>query len=288
MSMTGYGRVEMPLEEKNLIVEIRSLNSKLADVRIKTTLHLGYRELELRKLILENALRGKIDVSIEIKANGLTELALPNTELIKTYYDSLKALADEMGVEDENLYSTILKMPNVFAAENGELDEDMWEVIQDATQKALDNLEAFRKTEGTEIMNDLAQRVEMIQELLVQVEPLEKDRSVSLKERLRQKMQELETESIDQNRYEQEILYYLDKLDIHEEKMRLEQHCKYFLSELEAVQAFNGKKLNFISQEIGREINTLGAKAQWSPIQHLVVQMKNELEKIKEQLANVL
>jgi len=286
--MTGYGRVEMPLEDKTLIVEIKSLNSKLADIRIKTALHLGQKELELRRMILESAVRGKIDVAIEVRHNGSGEMTPPNFDLIRSYYKGLKGLADEIGVNDSGLYSTILKLPNIFMSENGELDEELWEAMENATEKALGLLRDFRQQEGDSLLDDLSQRTRSISQLLSEVEPLEAERSEALRQRLRQKIQEIETESVDQNRFEQELIYYMDKLDIHEEKVRLDQHCQYFLEVLGANTPFKGKKLNFISQEIGREINTLGSKAQWSSIQHVVVQMKNELEKIKEQLANVL
>ena len=286
--MTGYGRVEKPVGDKTLIVEIRSLNSKLADLRIKSGLHLGQRELELRKIVLEEAIRGKIDMSIDLRDAGGGELTPPNVNMIKSYYSSLKDLATELDVPDTNLYNTILRLPNIFMSENGELDDALWDALQDAASGALEMFTGFRRKEGKELQNDLRNRIQRISELLEEVDPLEVERAEALRSRLDQKVNELEVESADKNRFEQEILYYLDKLDIHEEKVRLFQHCKYFLSELETGETKKGKKLNFISQEIGREINTMGAKAQWSPLQHVVVQMKNELEKVKEQLANVL
>jgi len=287
-SMTGFGRKEVSSGEQKVIAEISSLNSKLPDVRVKTALQLGQFELEIRKLILDNAIRGKIDVTIDIKGQGSIEAGLPNADVIKSYYLNLKSVASELGVDDENLYSTILRLPNVFQPENGELDEELQATIKVALKGALDKLSDFRSTEGKSLYDDLKMRVETIDDLLKQVAPHEKDREEGLKDRLRQKIGELERESIDENRFEQEVIYYLDKLDINEEKTRLAQHCKYFVEVLDADGNAKGKKLNFISQEIGREINTLGAKAQWSPIQRLVVQMKDNLENIKEQLANAL
>lgn len=288
-SMTGFGRQEVSRNEQKVTVEVRSLNSKLPDVRIKTALQLGQFELEVRKHVLDKAIRGKLDVSIDIKGQGAIEAGLPNADLIKAYYKNLKKVASELGVDDENLYSTVLRLPNVFQPENGELDEELKETITKALHGALDKLANFRATEGGSLYEDLKQRVENIDGLLSQVAPHEGDREEALKERLRQKIGEIERESIDQNRFEQEVIYYLDKLDINEEKARLAQHCKYFIEVLEDdTKHDKGKKLNFISQEIGREINTLGAKAQWSPIQRLVVQMKDNLENIKEQLANAL
>lgn len=286
--MTGYGRVEVPVEEKTLIVEVKSLNSKLPDIRIKTSMHLGQRELDLRRLILDSAVRGKIDVAIDVRHSGGGEMTPPNFDLIRSYYKGLKGLAEEIGVDDSNLYSTVLKLPNIFMSENGELDDELWQKMRQATEDALNLLRGFRQKEGNSLFEDLSERTRNISRLLADIEPLETERSEALRSRLRQKIQEIESESVDQNRFEQELIYYMDKLDIHEEKVRLEQHCQYFLEVLGTDASIKGKKLNFISQEIGREINTLGSKAQWSSIQHLVVQMKNELEKIKEQLANVL
>ena len=286
--MTGYGRAEVPVGDKTLIIEIRSLNSKLGDLRIKTQLHLGQNELELRKLVLSEAKRGKIDVTIDLQKNGMGEQALPNVDMIKSYYKGLKDLAEELDVDDASLYTTILKLPNIFMTENGELDEGTWKSMRDATMRALGNLRKFRQSEGAGLHADLETRVTSIRQLLAEIDPMEEDRQNALRQRLEQRIKELKKESVDKNRFEQEILYYLDKLDISEEKVRLGQHCSYFLEELNTDEPHKGKKLNFISQEIGREINTMGAKAQWSPIQRVVVQMKNELEKIKEQLANVL
>ena len=287
-SMTGFGRQEVSRGEQKVIVEIRSLNSKLPDVRIKTALQLGQYELEMRKQNLDKAVRGKIDVTIDIKGQGAIEAGLPNSDLIKTYYLNLKEVANDLGVKDESLYSTVLRLPNVFQPENGELDETLRDAITQALDGALDKLANFRSTEGKSLYADLKLRVENIDNLLSKVAPHEGDREEALKERLRQKINEIERESIDENRFEQEVIYYLDKLDINEEKTRLAQHCKYFKEVLDTQGTTKGKKLNFISQEIGREINTLGAKAQWSPIQRLVVQMKDNLENIKEQLANAL
>ena len=286
--MTGFGRGEVALHDKNVTVEIRSLNGKLPDLRIKTQLQLGQFELELRKLVMEHAVRGKMDMTIDVKGAGALEAGLPNADLIKAYYKRLREVGSELGVDDSNLYSTILRLPNIFQPDNGELDEEITAAIRTGALEALKKLEAFRKNEGRALYEDLKQRVENIDALLSEVDPHEADRKEALKERLEQKATEIERESIDQNRFEQEILYYLDKLDINEEKARLRQHCIHFLEVLNTANGAKGKKLNFISQEIGREINTLGAKAQWSPIQRIVVQMKDNLENIKEQLANAL
>ena len=287
-SMTGYGRQEVPFGDLNVTAEVRSLNGKLADVRIKTSLQLGEREIQLRKMVLDRAVRGKIDVSLDVKGSGMAEAGLPDPEVIKTFYTSLKGIGSDLGVSDDNLFSTVLRLPNAFQTSDMEIDEGLWNALEKAMSGALNRLEEFRKKEGESILGDLSKRVRTIEALLAEVEPFESEREENLKERLRLKIQELEREAIDQNRFEQEIIYYLDKLDINEEKVRLAQHCKYFIEILESDGDVKGKKLNFVSQEIGREINTLGAKAQWSPIQRIVVQMKDNLENIKEQLANAL
>ncbi len=287
-SMTGFGRHEVSVDGNTVIAEIRSLNGKLADVRVKTSLQLGQHEIELRKLILGKAVRGKIDLVIEVKGTGLPDAGIANAELIKSYYTTLNDIAKELGVEDKNLYSTILRMPNVFQSGNGDIDASLSSALFEAVNGALDQFKEFRMREGASLHDDLQRSVQIIRQLLKEVAPFEDERTASLKDRLSQKIGEIERESLDANRFEQEILYYMDKLDIHEEKVRLEQHCQYFLEILAADGEVKGKKLNFISQEIGREINTLGAKAQWSAIQRIVVQMKDHLEKIKEQLANAL
>ena len=286
--MTGYGRAEIALDDKNVVVEIRSLNSKTPDVRLKTSLQLGQYELELRKMILESAVRGKVDVMIDVKGAGVLEAGLPNTDMIKTYFRQLREIGSELGVEDEGLYSTVLRLPNIFQPDTGELDGELKAALLTASKSALERLRNFRQQEGKSLYEDLSTRITNIESLLGQVAGQEADREESLKDRLRQKVTEIGRESVDENRFEQEIIYYLDKLDINEEKSRLAQHCKYFMEVINQENGVKGKKLNFISQEIGREINTLGAKAQWSPIQRIVVQMKDNLENIKEQLANAL
>jgi len=288
LSMTGFGRHEVSVDDSKVIAEVRSLNGKIADVRIKTALQLGQHEIELRKLVLGKAIRGKMDLVIDVKGSGVSEAGMPNADVIKAYFATLKEIATDIGVEDENLFSTILRMPNVFQSENGGIDANLSAAMFEAVNGALEKLKEFRIKEGLSLHDDLQSSVQIISRLLKEVTPFELERTEALKERLGQKIVEIERESLDANRFEQEILYYMDKLDIHEEKVRLEQHCQYFLEVLAAEGESKGKKLNFISQEIGREINTLGAKAQWSAIQRLVVQMKDHLEKIKEQLANAL
>lgn len=289
LSMTGFGRAERPFEGKTVTVEVRSLNGKLVDIRLKSSVHLGQYELELRKLVQDHAVRGKIDLTLDVKGMDATLLGTPNKEAIKQYYADLKDVADDLGVADDTIFQSILKLPNIFQTENGELSPGLWDAFVDAANGALAKLRQFRETEGKSIHDDMRTSILEILKLLGEVAPHEEEREIVLKKRLMDKVHEMDNDAgVDENRFEQEVLYYLDKLDINEEKVRLEQHCKYFLEELDTPAEVKGKKLNFISQEIGREINTLGAKAQWSPIQRVVVQMKNELEKVKEQLPNVL
>ncbi|MDX1476567.1 MAG: DUF1732 domain-containing protein [Saprospiraceae bacterium] len=287
-SMTGFGRHEAPLGDKTVIVEVRSLNGRQSDIRIKSSLHLGQREMDLRKVIQEKALRGKIDVLVEVQGMQSADLSIPNTDLITKYYTELRTIADDLGVEDARIFSSILKLPNVFQSQNGEMDQELWETLESTTIRALEKLNTFRATEGKSLARDLETQIQEILRLLDKIDPLEAEREAALKQRLTQKIADVDPESVDRNRFEQEVLHYLEKLDINEEKVRLAQHCKYFLQELHTPVVAKGKKLNFISQEIGREINTLGAKAQWSMIQRIVVQMKDALERIKEQLANAL
>lgn len=288
LSMTGYGKDEVRQGEKTISVEVRSLNGKGADIRIKTPVSLGSKELELRKMIQDEAIRGKLDLTIEIQGNSLPETSIPNASVIRGYFGALKNLSQELTVTDDAIFQAVLRLPNLLQPLNGELSDDDWPSIALATQGALKKLREFRLVEGEMLRHDLHSRIMDILKLLELVDGDEAARQTAMRERLTQKLAELKEEGLDENRLEQEMLYYLDKLDINEEKVRLRQHCLYFLEAMENDEQVKGKKLNFISQEIGREMNTLGAKAQWTSIQRNVVEMKNALEEIKEQLANAL
>jgi len=212
-----------------------------------------------------------------------------NVPLFKRYFKALSELKEELNYEDDNLMSAILRLPNVVAADEGELGEEQWAVLKATIEEALNNFQNFRSTEGAALAADLEGRVKNIAELLTQVAPFEKARIQQVRERLSRNLEEhMNKERIDENRFEQEVLFYLEKMDINEEKVRLEQHCHYFLEILHNNALAKGRKLSFISQEIGREINTLGAKAYSPDIQRIVVNMKDDLEKIKEQIANVV
>lgn len=287
LSMTGYGRSDRNYNSKEISVEIKSLNGKTSDLRLKVPANFKEKELEIRKMIMEGCARGKLEASIfVISQHGEEEYAL-NKELFQKYLDELTAFS--LPNSSADYVQAILRIPNVVKTELGELNEEEWLVIKDVTKEALANLKSFRKTEGAMTENDFKQRVNKIVQLLGEITPYENERIEKLKVRLKSKLDEFKTnEKVDPNRYEQEIIYYIEKLDINEEKVRLSQHCKYFLEILANDQEAVGKKLGFISQEMGREINTLGAKAQDANIQQRVVGMKDELEKIKEQVLNII
>lgn len=288
LSMTGYGKGEVTYGDKTVSVELRSLNGKAADMRIKSPVNLGSRELDLRRIIQDEAIRGKIDMLIEMQGTIIPETGIPNAAAIRTYFMALKEITKDIQVSNDAIFQSVLRLPNILQPTNGEMTEEDWLAIAEATRIALKNLHEFRVQEGEILRHDLHTRITEILGLLELVDAQEDARQFAFRERLSQKLSELMEEGLDQNRLEQEMLYYLDKLDINEEKVRLRQHCIYFLEAMESDELVKGKKLNFISQEIGREMNTLGAKAQWTPIQHNVVTMKNALEEIKEQLANAL
>ena len=286
--MTGYGKGEVGEGRHTFIVDIRSLNGKIGDIRIKTPVALGNREIDMRKAIQDGAVRGKIDVSIEIQGNPLADTGVGNGETIRGYFTALKEIFGDLRVSDDSIFQAVIRLPNVLQSSNGALGDREWLSILQALQLALEDLAEHRRIEGEMLRNDLITRIHEILHLLGEVDAQEHDRQLAFRQRLTQKVGELMQEGLDANRLEQEMLYYLDKLDVNEEKVRLRQHCQYFIEILDNDDTVVGKKLNFISQEIGREMNTLGAKAQWTTIQHHVVAMKNALEEIKEQLANVL
>lgn len=287
LSMTGYGRGTNSIQDKTITIEIRSLNSKFTDIRFKIPNNYKEKEAEMRKIITTRAERGKLDVSMDVKSLSGDEGFGLNVPLFKKYYRELKKLQEELGAPEGDLIQTIMRIQNVVSSEEGTLTDEEWNCIQVALNQALDNFDNFRKTEGAAMESDLRKRIAQISEVLEKVDPFEKSRVDRLRARLRQNLEEfLGKENIDENRFEQEIIFYLEKIDITEEKVRLAQHCKFFLEQLDLNTTLKGRKLSFISQEMGREINTLGAKAYSSDIQKLVVQMKDELEKIKEQVAN--
>ena len=289
-SMTGYGKAEGEYGGRHYRVDIRTLNGKSTDVRMKVPNQFKSKEIQLRAQVLEQAYRGKIDVSIQTVTTeaGPVDHGL-NMPLVERYYDQLKEFADRKHMPPQDFLQTIIRIPNVITSQDEEITDEEWAFVKQIMDQALKELGAFRKAEGKSLSDDLTARVKSIMDLQTQVAPYEEERKTLLQERLLKQISDYQNnEKVDKNRLEQEVIYYLEKLDIHEEKVRLHQHCEYFLQELNSGQDQMGKKLNFISQEMGREINTLGSKAQQSDIQRIVVKMKVELDQIKEQLANVL
>jgi uncharacterized protein (TIGR00255 family) len=290
LSMTGYGKASNVYKGKKINVEMRTLNGRNTDVRFKMPQNYREKEHLLRRIVLDKARRGKIEAGVEVITDGGNDAYGLNQALFTKYYEELTSLSQSLNLPQGDMMTAILRIPNVVMAEEGTLSEEEWRVVESTFNEALTHLEQFREAEGEALAKDLIQRVEIIQRTLEQIAPHEADRIVQVRERLQSRVDEyLNKEEMDENRFEQEILFYLEKMDINEEKVRLAQHCKYFLEVLRKKDTVvKGKKLGFISQEIGREINTMGAKANSHGIQRLVVEMKDELEKIKEQVLNVV
>ena len=288
--MTGYGRGTASYQDMQVLSEIRSLNSKVTDLRIKLPVNLGEKEIELRNLVLQRTQRGKIEMTIAFEGDlGIDDVEYDKA-LIKKHFNQLNEIAGTLGVGADQILHEVLKLPNILrTASMSEIDNKLWKAMLDAVNQSIDQLIVFREHEGKSLYNDLLQSVLAIHDMCNQIDPHDQERLAHVRTRMRQKLEEFGSgEQVDKNRFEQELLYYLERLDINEEKVRLQQHCNFFTETLKGDLEMKSKQLNFIAQEIGREINTLGAKAQWSPLQHLVVGMKNELEKIKEQLANIV
>ena len=283
-SMTGYGKAVLELPEKKVTIEIRSLNSKTLDLNTRIPSFYREKELEIRNLISEKVQRGKVDFSMMVELNPAARNQKVNADLIKSYIEEFKNITPT--VTDGELLPVVMRLPDVISYSQDDLGEDEWNQIRATINDAIDALNQFRLDEGSVLEKYLTLNLTNILELMTQVVPFEKERIETIKERFNKRLEEVKVE-IDQNRFEQELIFYLEKLDITEEKVRLKNHCEYFLKELAGNES-NGKKLGFISQEIGREINTLGSKSNHSEMQKIVVQMKDELEKIKEQSLNIL
>ncbi len=285
--MTGYGRATARFEEKTITIEVRSLNSKFTDLRVKLPQNYKEKEQIIRKYLTDSIKRGKIDMNIDIKSEeGDSEYGL-NAALFKKYHKKLSEIMSELDMPPGDLAQSILRLPNVVSNAGGDLSEEEWEALYATIKEAVAKFNEFRSDEGAAMEKDCRQRVLSIMADLEILDPFEKKRVEVIRARMQKNIDEyIGKDNIDANRFEQEILYYLEKIDVTEEKVRLSQHCKYFLEELDKPQMQKGRKLSFISQEMGREINTLGSKANSSDIQRIVVRMKDELEKIKEQVAN--
>ena len=287
-SMTGYGIAEQTYLSKKITVEIKTLNSKQLDLQVKLPNELRASELDLRNQIGAKMLRGKIDAVITITDTDLSQSYHIDPDVVKAYKEQIESISAQLGIAPASDQASILfRMPGIFNVPAENYGTDFVAKVSETLNQALDIVDGFRIQEGQTLKKDLLHRVELILNLLGQIEPYEKGRHEVIKQRLTKNLTELTTAGqYDENRFEQELIYYLEKLDITEEKVRLRQHCNYFNESCDDDQA--GKKLGFIAQEMGREINTLGSKANEVNIQKLVVQMKDELEKIKEQVCNIL
>ena len=288
-SMTGYGRAETNFNDKTLLIEVKSLNGKQFDLRLNIPSLLKPYEVEIRNKLNETLFRGSVECSISVKSNGVSKPVSINTALAKSYYQPIVELANELGIEKENLLSTLLKMPDVVSSTNEIISEEEWKAISNLLQLAIDQLIQHRKDEGKSIEKDLLQRVAAIEEQQANIAVHEPNRRIKIKDGLVKLLEQyVGVDKYDTSRLEQELIYYIEKIDISEEKVRLTNHCDYFKEVLKEADASKGKKLSFILQEMGREINTTGSKANDIEIQKAVILMKDELEKAKEQILNVL
>lgn len=298
-SMTGYGKAELNLTNANFTIEVKSLNSKQIDATVKMSSVYRDKEIGLRKLLSEKLQRGKIELSIWREKSESSSNYKINTEVIKDYHNQILQLKKDLGLkwnmwtftpfkaESTDIIPTLLKMPEALVKGEEKSNENEWEEIQKAINTAIANVLQFRIDEGIKLEEDISKRISIISDLLKQIEPLAKERIVKVKQSLNEKLAEIDSKNIDENRFEQELIYYLEKQDITEEQVRLDAHLNYFTETMNG-KSPNGKKLGFIVQEIGREINTIGSKSSDAQMQKIVVQMKDELEKIKEQLLNIL
>ncbi len=288
-SMTGYGRAETNFKDKTFLIEVKSLNGKQFDLRLNIPSLLKPYEVEIRNKLNECLQRGSVECTISVKSNGVSKPVSINTALAKSYYAPIIELANELGIEKENILSTLLKLPDVVSSNSEVLTEEEWKAIADLLGIAIEHLIKHRTEEGKSIEKDLLERVAAIegqQEVIAVHEPA---RRTKVKEGLIKLLeQHVGADKYDTNRLEQELIYYIEKIDISEEKVRLTNHCVYFKEVLKDKESSKGKKLSFILQEMGREINTTGSKANDMEIQKAVILMKDELEKAKEQILNVL
>lgn len=283
MSMTGFGKTEAQWKDKRILIELRSLNSKTADINLRTPSYLREMDTEIRKQLIQRLYRGKIDVNIFIEFNGENAPTTLNKGIVKGYMEQLRSfdVADE-----KDLLALALRLPDTLSSEKEVLEDDDKKAVKEVLEVALKDLEKHRTDEGQELEKDFLLRLAIIAQLLDAVREVDPERSTKIADKLRTALDDLKVE-VDSNRFEQELIFYLEKFDITEEKVRLQNHLDYFKEVLQN-EFPNGKKLGFIAQEMGREINTIGSKANHAELQKIVVQMKDELEKIKEQLLNVL
>jgi uncharacterized protein (TIGR00255 family) len=283
-SMTGFGKASLQLPTKKITVEVKSLNSKGLDLNVRMPGNLREMELGLRNIISQKLERGKVDFSLYVEVTAEETSSKINVPIVKAYIAQMKEVIPNG--DDTELMKMAVRMPDALKTEREEIDENEWAQIQEVINEALQNIQNFRISEGVSLEKEFLMRISNIMRLMHETVAFDNERIANVKERLRSSIAELEV-NVDENRFEQELIFYLEKMDITEEKVRLETHLNYFIETLAGSEA-NGRKLGFIGQEMGREINTMGSKANHSGMQKLVVQMKDELEKIKEQVLNVL
>lgn len=288
-SMTGFGRAEQTVGDKSYLVEIKSLNGKLFDINLKIPPLIKPYEFDVRNLIQESLMRGTVECLIVVKQNGATKPVVINTDLIKSYFIQMQTLAAELSIDTNSVLAALLRLPEVVSPSNEVLDEEDWKNLKSVIESALSELNAHRAEEGKSLEKELRLRIKNINHQEDEILKLEPERRKKMKNNLIEILEEnVGKENYDANRLEQELIYYIEKIDIREEQVRLKNHCEYFISILNGDDDAKGKKLSFVVQEIGREINTTGSKAYDSDIQKCVVLMKDELEKMKEQTFNIL
>ena len=288
-SMTGYGKAVVAFKEKKINVEVKSLNSKQLDLNTRIAPLYREKEMEIRQMVAEAVIRGKVDMSVWIEKDTAVDATPINAALVENYFQQMKSISDKTGIPmPEDCFYTLLRMPDVLTKTETEiLDEEEWLVVREAVKEALKNLVDFRTQEGAALQKKFAEKIDNIACLLAEIEPFEKSRVERIKARIIDGLQQIPGVEYDKNRLEQELIYYIEKLDISEEKQRLANHLKYFRESMDDP-AGQGKKLGFIAQEMGREINTTGSKSNNAEMQNIVVKMKDELEQIKEQVLNAL
>ncbi len=288
-SMTGFGRATCELADKVVVIEIKTLNSKQLDLNLRMPPQYREKEMDLRNELVNRLKRGKVDANVNLEYKEGRQALQINAVNIMNYYRQLKSLSDQLGISStDSLLQAIIRLPEAVVAEKEIPDAEEWDKFQYTFTLAIDALEQFRNQEGKALAFDIMNRINLIEALLTQVEPFEKERENTMRTKLSTSLLEfIPQESLDKNRFEQELIYYLEKFDISEEKTRLKHHCRYFVEVMKEPDQV-GRKLGFVAQEIGREINTIGSKANHSGIQKVVVMMKDELEKVKEQLMNIL
>ena len=288
-SMTGYGKAVVAYKDKKIHAEVKSLNSKQLDLNTRMAPLYREKEMEVRQMVAEALIRGKVDMSVWIEKDTAVDPTPINTALVENYYNQIKTISDKTGIPvPEDWFYTLLRMPDVLTKTDvEELDDEEWQAVKQAVGEALKNLVDFRIQEGAALEKKFMEKVDNIQRLLAEIEPFEKGRVEKIKARIIDGLQQIPGVDYDKNRMEQELIYYIEKLDISEEKQRLTNHLKYFRDTMREP-AGQGKKLGFIAQEMGREINTTGSKSNQAEMQNIVVKMKDELEQIKEQVLNAL